>query len=94
MWTKDSKTLYCLVPSSLAYKEQYPDIWYQGMETYNDSLYKIDGRSGKAELLSDFPVDYSENLDVFKVGIDENTDYLYFIDKKTEYLWSYRLLDV
>ena len=93
-WDKESVFIYCFVPDSLSYKDEYPDIWYQGLETYNDSLWKINSNTFKVEIISDIPLEYGETLDVFKIGIDKNSDYLYFIDKNTEFLWSYRLTDL
>lgn len=93
-WSQgDSPVLYCFVPNQLAYGNEYPDIWYQGLETYADSLWKINPKTLVAEIVSDIQDEYQKEFDALKVGIDKNTDYLYFIDKNTEHLWSYRLLD-
>ncbi len=93
VWTPNSLYLYCAVPDTLAYDNQYPDVWYQGVEDYNDSLWKINAISGKVELVSDLFTEYNKGIDVFKIDIDRQSHYLYFIDKKTEFLWSYRLMD-
>lgn len=93
-WDKESIYLYCFVPDSLSYKNKYPDIWYQGLESYHDSLWKINSKTFKTEIISDISIEYGENLDISKIGIDKNSDYLYFIDKNTEFLWSYRLTDL
>lgn len=93
-WSKNSPNLYCAVPNSLAHGEKYPDKWYQGMESFNDSLWVINSATGEINLISDLTIDFSENIDVSKINIDEDENYLYFIDKKTEFLWSYRLLNV
>ncbi|MGB0925247.1 MAG: hypothetical protein ACPGTS_00895, partial [Minisyncoccia bacterium] len=90
-WAHDNSFLYCFVPDSLAYGNEYPDIWYQGIETYTDSMWKIDPNTLQAELISDIKDEYDQTFDVIKIGIDKNSDYLYFIDKNTEELWSYRL---
>jgi len=92
-WTRDSKKLYCFVPKNLKFKEKYPDMWYQGRELFSDKLYEIDGNTGEEKLISDIPDEYQKNLDAIKVNIDDEGDYLYFIDKGTETLWSYRLVD-
>lgn len=92
-WSSDSNYLYCAAPNSLAYGEEYPDIWYQGIESYTDSLWKIDVTSSEETVLADINTDYDESLDVEIISIDTKNEYLYFIDKKTEHLWSYRLVD-
>jgi hypothetical protein len=81
------------MPGSLGYGNEYPDIWYQGIETYSDSLWKINAETLQEDLLSDIPREYSKNIDIEMINIDDKSEYLYFIDKKTEFLWSYRLVD-
>jgi len=93
VWSPNSDTLYCAVPNSLAYGEEYPDIWYQGLETYTDSLWRIDARTLEETVISDINTDYGESIDVEFIDIDPKNEYLYFIDKTTEHLWSYRLVD-
>ena len=92
-WTSDSATLYCFVPNNLEKDGEYPDRWYQGLELFSDQLWKIDGNTTQEELVSDIPTEYGKNLDAWKVGIDPKSHYLYFIDKGSETLWSYRLYD-
>ena len=91
VWSDDSQNLYCAVPNSLAYGNEYPDIWYQGLESYTDSLWEINSQTFEENVLSNIIVDYNQNIDVEHIAVDKNSDYLYFIDKKTEHLWSYRL---
>ncbi len=93
-WTSDSAMLYCFVPNNLEKDGEYPDRWYQGLELFSDQLWKIDGNTTEETLVSDIPVEYGKNLDAWKVGIDPKSHYLYFIDKGSETLWSYRLYDV
>ena len=92
-WTHDSQFLYCLVPTHLEKDGEYPDHWYQGLELFSDQLWKIDGNTTEETLVSDIPVEYGKQLDGWKLGIDPKSHYLYFIDKGSETLWSYRLYD-
>ncbi len=92
VWTHDSRYLYCFVPTNLAYDGFYPDRWYQGYELFTDQLWRIDGDTGIEELVSDIPTEYGKELDAIKVTIDDDDSYLYFIDKGSETLWSYRLV--
>jgi hypothetical protein len=94
VWGYNSLYLYCAVPDTLAYDNQYPDTWYQGLEDHNDSLWKINAITGKSELISDIYTEFNEGIDVFKIDIDSQSNYLYFINKKDETLWSYRLMDI
>ncbi len=92
-WSADSLFIYCAVPDSLAYGTEYPDVWYQGIETYQDSLYRIDVETLEEVVLSNIPADYGESIDVEKIMVDEQDLYLYFINKKDESLWSYRIAE-
>ncbi len=92
-WSHDSSKIYCAIPDALAYGNEYPDVWYQGLETYHDSLWEINARTLRAEVLSDLPTEYQKNIDIVKIGVDKNSEYLYFVDKNSEFLWSYRLQD-
>lgn len=90
VWSKESLYIYCGVPLSLVGNE-YPDLWYQGLQSFTDSLWGISVESFKEVQISNLSREYEVNLDIEKMGIDERNGYLYFIDKNTEFLWSYRL---
>lgn len=94
VWSDNDEFIYCAVPDGLAYGEEYPDTWYQGLETYSDSLWRINASTLQEELLSNIPVEYDQSIDVSKIAVDPTNQYLYLIDKNTEYLWSYRIDEV
>ncbi|MCA9352699.1 hypothetical protein KC901_00775, partial [Patescibacteria group bacterium] len=93
VWSYNSRDVYCGVPNTLAYGNEYPDTWYQGLETYNDSLWKVNTETMAETMISDLNREYSENIDIDSINIDSKGEYLYFIDKNNEFLWSYRLID-
>ena len=93
VWASDASLVYCGVPNSMAYGNQYPDTWYQGLENYADSLWVINAETGQTRVVSDLVSEYNESIDVSHINIDERGEYLYFTDKDTEFLWSYRLVD-
>ena len=82
VWAQNSIDLYCGVPQNLAYGNQYPDYWYQGLEQYSDTLWKIDSDTLQETLVSDIPNEYGQNIDIESIALDAKSDYLYFIDKK------------
>lgn len=92
-WASNSVEIYCAVPDSLSYGNQYPDIWYQGIETYADSIWKINAETLQESLVSNLPADFSQSIDIENIQRDPKDEYLYFLDKNTEFLWSYRLID-
>lgn len=94
VWSDNDEYIYCAVPDALAYGNEYPDIWYQGMETYSDSLWRINASTLEEELLSDLATDYNQSIDVEEIAVDPTNQYLYFVDKNSEYLWSYRIDEI
>ncbi|MCA9352147.1 peptidoglycan-binding protein [Patescibacteria group bacterium] len=93
VWLENSVDLYCGVPNSMAYGNQYPDTWYQGLETFTDSLWKINTTTLEETEISNMSREYQATIDIEDIQVDERNEYLYFIDKGTEFLWSYRLVD-
>lgn len=91
VWSTTSDYLFCGVPDSFGYGEEYPDTWYQGLETYSDSLWRINAVTLEEEMLSDIVSDYSLSIDIEKISIDRRNTFLFFIDKNSEFLWSYRI---
>jgi len=91
VWSTTSEYLFCGVPDSFGYGDVYPDTWYQGLETYSDSLWRIDATTLEEEVLSDMVSDYSLSIDIEKINIDRKNEFLFFIDKNSEFLWSYRI---
>lgn len=91
IWTKTSDTIYCAVPKYLE-QSQYPDSWYQGEISFSDQIWKVDVATGNTTLLLD-PITSTngEEVDAIKLGLDENEDYLFFVNKKDSYLWELKL---
>jgi hypothetical protein len=94
VWSYDSIFLYCGVPSNFQLTQEYPDLWYQGLESFTDSLWMVNTETFEETFIADFREQNTEaDLDIETIGISPKDQYLYFIDKKTEFLWSYRLID-
>lgn len=93
VWSDNSKYIYCGIPNALGYGNEYPDTWYQGLEHSTDGIWKINVETLEEERIVDIRREYDESLDIESITIDEKSEYLYFIDKVTEELWSYRLVD-
>lgn len=85
----DEKILYCGVPVTVP-SGDYPDIWYQGLVSFSDKLWKIDTESGETILLIDF-IKSEEDIDLIKPFLSPTEDFLIFTNKKDSTLWSMRL---
>lgn len=91
IWTKDSKTIYCGVPNSIP-SGNYPDAWYQGVISFDDSIWKIDVETGITTLLIN-PNDTGVPLDITNLSLDPKENYIFFINKKDSTLWSYKITE-
>ena len=84
---RNTNTLYCGLttnpPAGL-----YPDEWLQGALVMNDDLWKIDLTTlEKTKLGAD------RVFDVIRPRVSPDERFLYFVDKKNNSLWSYKLKD-
>ncbi len=80
--------LICAAPFKMP-EALYPDDWYKGIVSFSDGLWKINITSGEGALLSDFEVESGREVDVSKIGVSANGDYIYFINKNDGTLWMY-----
>lgn len=91
IWAPTNDTVYCAVPK-FTNEVQYPDSWYQGETSFSDEFWKIDVTKGNTVLLLD-PVSVSggEEIDGIKLALDQNQNFLFFINKKDSHLWELKL---
>ncbi|MFA4975588.1 MAG: hypothetical protein WC839_02305 [Candidatus Paceibacterota bacterium] len=91
VWGTASDVIYCAVPKSISGTE-YPDSWYQGETSFSDQIWKIDVESRNTTMISDLSsVDGTEDIDGIKLSLDENQNFLFFVNKKDSYLWELQL---
>lgn len=84
VWSNTINTMiYCAIPNNMS-GLGYPNLWYQGQTSFNDTLYRIDTATGlKVEVSS-----LEGNFDIFKPQVSDNDEYITFINKKDLTLWS------
>lgn len=88
VWNKTGNTLYCAVPKSTG-GGQYPDAWYQGEVSFSDQIWKIDTETGNATIIVDPITAVSgEEIDGIKLAMNEDENYLFFVNKKDSFLWG------
>ena len=88
---KNAKILYCAIPKNI-YPNNYPDVWYQGLISFKESIWKIDTETGAIEELYQ-TVDENIGLDMFDLKISQDDEYLAFSDKNDLSLWLLKITD-
>jgi hypothetical protein len=91
VWALDESTLYCGIPINAREDVSYPDLWYQGVATFNDRVWKIDVKGRFAQLVLDFNKETNASLDLVAPAVDPKQSILVFINKVDNSLWSYSL---
>jgi hypothetical protein len=90
VWDKLSDAVYCAVPKTIE-QTGYPDIWYQGVVSFADNIWKINVADGTTNLISDPTTEIGQDVDGTKLALDQNENYLFFVNKKDSYLWELNL---
>lgn len=82
----DNSTIYCAVPNSIE-NGVYPDVWYRGEVSFQDSFWKIDINQDSISNIAS--LSELDNIDAEQLSY--NSGAIYFINKNTENLWKYVL---
>lgn len=80
---------YCAVPNTTPGSHN-PDLWYQGLESWNDSIYKINTNTGVSTFVID--TNSKNGIDATNLFLDKANNTLFFINKKDSTLWSLDLV--
>jgi hypothetical protein len=90
IWSsKHSEIIYCAVPSSIT-NGIYPDDWYKGKVSFDDSLWKINSVTGETEEIMTPILMGQESMDMVNLDFNQTETVLTFINKKDLTLWRYR----
>lgn len=88
VWSqKDVNVVYCAVPENQLDRTSMTN-WYMGLISFNDDIWKYDLKNNTSEVISNLNTDGGENIDVIKPKLSTNEQYLLFINKKDNSLWS------
>lgn len=89
VWAKDNINIFCAVPKVIADKAILPDDYYKDFIEFSDNFYKINLNTGQKTLLLE--PDASTALNTSKLLLNENEQYLIFVNKKDGALYSLKL---
>lgn len=88
VWSKiEEFVAYCAVPEAIPSGE-YPDIWYQGLMSFTDSVWKVNVKTGSSELVMDIQRETGNDIDIMNPFLSDDDDYLLFMNKKDLTFWS------
>ncbi len=91
VWSRvEESVIYCAVPNDIS-EGEYPDVWYQGLTSFSDSIWKVDTKTKSSELIFDIQKETGNEIDVTNPLLSENDGYLFFINKKGLTFWSLNL---
>lgn len=83
---------YCAAPKA-GVQGDYPDLWYQGVASFTDALWKINTKTGETTQLSTFDETKNVGIDVIQPFLDKKEQFIFFTNKKDSTLWSMRLAE-
>ncbi len=87
VWSRNNKDIFCAVPNS-SLTGQYPDAWYMGVVSFNDSLIKIDTEQETIRTIMSIGAETTEPLDMINLQLSPKEDYLVFTNKRDLSFWS------
>ncbi len=90
VWSSDNITVYCGVPVSPD-AGAYPDVWYQGLTSFNDQIWKINTATSEFNMIGDPNSDVNVSMDATKLILDKTESNLFIVNKKDSKLWSLAL---
>ena len=90
VWSKNNIEFFCAVPRYMDKKNTQPDDWYKGKNYFTDNIYKINTEDESVVSVFSATLEVSK-FDIVDLKLDNAERYLYWIDKKTDFAWSYDL---
>lgn len=88
IWSNDSIHIYCGIPTAPE-NGVYPDIWYQGLVSFNDTLWKLNSDNSINQLLVSPSDEKGQQIDATRLFLDDKETHLLFINKSNSSLWTY-----
>lgn len=84
--SKETHIAYCGVPQN-APRGSYPDVWYQGLVSFNDEIVKVNVKTNTPETV----FSPTSKLDIINPTLTSDDSYIGFINKASETPLVYKL---
>ncbi len=92
VWSsKFKEQVYCGVSSQIP-SGTYPDNWYLGKASFIDNIWLLNGNTGEVHQVADLLNQGNALIDTFNLQLDNNDDFLFFMNKNDLSLWSLDLV--
>lgn len=88
---KAGQNIVCLMSDSTQ-SGQFPDEWYQGVKGFIDNIFYVNTNTGILTLVYQ-PIASQMAVDGIRPTLSSDDTYLFFMDKISGDLWSYRLVE-
>ena len=88
---KNSTFVFCAIPNNIV-RGAFPDVWYQGKYSFNDSFVKINTNDLTYSELMAANSETEINIDAIDLQLSPSEDYLMFTNKNNLILWSLDIL--
>ncbi|HEY4479841.1 MAG TPA: hypothetical protein VI981_05845 [Candidatus Paceibacterota bacterium] len=91
VWSKkEDFVVYCAIPKAIP-GALYPDMWYQGIVSFNDTIWQLNLKNGSTIELADPEKETGEMMDAVRFFLNGKEDSLFFTNKRDNTLWSISL---
>lgn len=87
VWLEDSSAVYCATPKLIDSKYKYPDAWYMGETSFNDTFVRVDIENEKEVVVFD-PEELGIDIDAYGLVLTKDGKNLLFVNKKDSSLWG------
>ena len=88
IWSKkDRNIIYCAVPEEFMNRDSLT-LWYRGFIYFTDNIWKYDIKNNISNVMTSLFNESREQIDVTKLILSENEQYLVFVNKIDNSLWS------
>jgi hypothetical protein len=84
VWSRDGVRVYCAKPNSIE-GNKYPDNWYKGIVSFNDSIVVIDTNNKSYTTLVN--TEDVSAIDAINLKLSQDEKKLFFMNKKDYTLW-------
>ncbi len=82
----NTKVLYCAIPKTIP-SGNYPDVWYQGLVSFSDDIWRIDMETGIINQIYEIGSNETVDIDAYELKTSLDDKYLVFTNKTDLSLW-------